>query len=498
MRASRYILAVLAIMLIASACSAGGGNQPPGDIPPLPPVSQPPETTPPTTPPTTVPPTTPPTTDPSVPVNRLDDITPATYQVFGAVNPVPVIADPSDPSRILTRFATDERDIEATGRRAESTSIVWYEITLTGGSKAWVDSTWLVHEITDLAAEKPDTFVVSGLSAGDRLNVRAHPGVDHDAVTTLAAGAAVDTTGRRAQVQGAVWVEVEYSATGKGWVNASFLTPEVTFLADEAPAVYQVTGLDEGNRLNVRKGPGTHSDVITTLAANATDIATTGKRAEVSGGLWRQIELSDGTLGWVSDAFVEPQPEPAPGACRPGGDTFCPSLGANRGTAAAFIARAMGLSGDGGRDWFTDDNGSLFEADINRLAAAGVIKGCNPPANDRICPDEPASRAMVAAWFSRALGLTDDGGRDWFTDDNGSLFEADINRLAAAGIVKACNPPANDKVCPDETIVRGQLAAWTVRAFNIPSTSKDFFVDDNDSIFEDAINAIAAANITRP
>lgn len=439
MRAPRYLVAVLAIVMITAACGGGGTSQPPGDLPVSPPVTQPPDSGPSPTAPPTIPPKTPPTTPPTtppVPVTFLDDIAPGTYQVFGADRPVIVTGDPAEPTKTLARLDPAERDIAATGRRAESGGTVWFEIRMTDGSDGWVDSLYLVHQIEDLTPDKPGDFVVSGLDSGQRLNVRSHPGVDHLVVTTLGAGASIETTGRRAQVQGSVWVEIEYSATGEGWVNASYLVPEVVYLADEAPAVYRVTGLDDGGRLNVRKGPGIHNPAIATLAANATDIATTGKRAEVSGGSWRQIELSDGTLGWVSAAFVELQPEPEPAACRPGGDTFCPLLGATRGMTAAFI--------------------------------------------------------------SRAAGLTDDGGRDWFTDDDGSLFEADINRLAAAGIIKGCNPPAGDKVCPDDVIVRGQLAAWTVRAFGVPGTDRDFFVDDDSSIFEDAINAIAAAGITRP
>lgn len=35
---------------------------------------------------------------------------------------------------------------------------------------------------------------------------------------------------------------------------------------------------------------------------------------------------------------------------------------------------------------FTDDDGSIFEADIEWMAANGVTSGCNPPANDNYCP----------------------------------------------------------------------------------------------------------------
>lgn len=41
-------------------------------------------------------------------------------------------------------------------------------------------------------------------------------------------------------------------------------------------------------------------------------------------------------------------------------------------------------------------------------AASGIVKGCNPPTNDRFCPDEPMTRAEVAALFQRYDALLAD------------------------------------------------------------------------------------------
>jgi hypothetical protein len=58
---------------------------------------------------------------------------------------------------------------------------------------------------------------------------------------------------------------------------------------------------------------------------------------------------------------------------------------------AAFLSRALSLPASA-TDFFTDDDDTTFEADINRLAAAGITKGCNPPANNLYCPDEKVTR----------------------------------------------------------------------------------------------------------
>jgi hypothetical protein len=116
---------------------------------------------------------------------------------------------------------------------------------------------------------------------------------------------------------------------------------------------------------------------------------------------------------------------------------------------------------------FRDDDGSVFEADVEWLAAAGITKGCNPPFNDAFCPGEPVTRGQMAAFLVRALGLTDEGSVG-FVDDDGSVFEADIERMAAAGITKGCNPPVADRFCPDRFVTRAEVAAFLHRALGEP------------------------------
>jgi hypothetical protein len=145
---------------------------------------------------------------------------------------------------------------------------------------------------------------------------------------------------------------------------------------------------------------------------------------------------------------------------------------------------------------FIDDDGSIFEADIERLAAAGITRGCNPPTNDRFCPDASVTRGQMAAFLVRALGLADGGGIS-FTDDDGSIFETDIEKLATAGITKGCNPPVNDRYCPDDSVTRGQMAAFLVRALGLTANASHGFVDDNGSIFETDIERLATAGITK-
>jgi hypothetical protein len=144
---------------------------------------------------------------------------------------------------------------------------------------------------------------------------------------------------------------------------------------------------------------------------------------------------------------------------------------------------------------FVDDDGNVHEGSIEAIAEAGITVGCNPPAYDRYCPRDTVTRGQMAAFFVRALGLPGTG-TDHFDDDEGSIFEGAINRLASAGITQGCNPPANDRFCPDRAMTRGAMAAMLSRAFGYPTSDIDRFDDDDGHIFETAIQTIAAQGVT--
>lgn len=132
---------------------------------------------------------------------------------------------------------------------------------------------------------------------------------------------------------------------------------------------------------------------------------------------------------------------------------------------AAFLVRARGYSSLAFADYFIDDDGSVFENDINQLKEMGVTQGCNPPVNNKFCPDSYVTRGQMAAFLVRFFGYTDNGGGNLFIDDDASIFENDIDKLGTAGVTKGCNPPTNNEFCPDDYVTRGQMAAFLQRAF---------------------------------
>ena len=145
---------------------------------------------------------------------------------------------------------------------------------------------------------------------------------------------------------------------------------------------------------------------------------------------------------------------------------------------------------------FADDDGNTFEADVEWLAAAGITRGCNPPTNTLFCPNEVVTRGQMAAFLVRALGYTDPGSGS-FADTAGHTFEIDIQKLATAGVTKGCNPPTNDKFCPEDLVTRGQMAAFLTRAFSYEDTGTAAFADTAGSVFEEDIKKLATAGVTK-
>lgn len=219
--------------------------------------------------------------------------------------------------------------------------------------------------------------------------------------------------------------------------------------------------------------------------------ATVEIRGEAPG-LWPSVETSSGSSGPTSEhrdpatGESEADEEQTPGSfadvpadsvfsddidflvsqgitrgCNPPrNDRFCPDDPVTRGQMAAFLTRALGLPG--GQARFSDTPGHVFASDVAALADAGITRGCNPPRNDRFCPDDPVTRGQMAAFLARALDLPGAAAR--FFDTAGHTFAADIGALADAGITKGCDPPANDRFCPDAPVTRGQMAAFLRRA----------------------------------
>ena len=140
---------------------------------------------------------------------------------------------------------------------------------------------------------------------------------------------------------------------------------------------------------------------------------------------------------------------------------------------------------------FIDDDGSIFEADIEWMYARGITFGC-PGVGPLYCPFDPVTRAQMASFLVRVFDLPAvEGNR--FTDVGG-VHTANINALAEAGITFGCNP-GGTLFCPTLEVTRAQMGSFLARALGLTPISGDVF-DDVADVHEGNINAIAALGIT--
>ena len=70
---------------------------------------------------------------------------------------------------------------------------------------------------------------------------------------------------------------------------------------------------------------------------------------------------------------------------------------------AVLVVGMLGLSGVAvASHQFRDvPDDHVFHEDIEWLRDTGLTRGCNPPVNDRFCPDDPVTRGQMAAFMHR-------------------------------------------------------------------------------------------------
>ena len=148
------------------------------------------------------------------------------------------------------------------------------------------------------------------------------------------------------------------------------------------------------------------------------------------------------------------------------------------------------IGGGGGFDgMFSDDDGNVHEPNIEIIAAQAITQGCG---GTLYCPADLVTRGQMASFLARMLGLTP-GAADHFTDDNGTTHEPNINAIADAGITLGTG---NGHYDPDGYVTRDQMASFLVRALDLAAVTADYFTDDNGTTHEPNINIIRANNIT--
>jgi hypothetical protein len=149
--------------------------------------------------------------------------------------------------------------------------------------------------------------------------------------------------------------------------------------------------------------------------------------------------------------------------------TYGPDLSTNRAQMASFFANLIRETGgelpDNPPSAFGDTGGSVHGANIDALAAIGVVAGTSATTYS---PSRSVTRGQMATFISRTYEyLTGEelvGDQDFFGDDNGSVHENAINAIAQVGITGG---DASGNFRPDGNVTRGAMAAFLARTLDL-------------------------------
>ena len=101
--------------------------------------------------------------------------------------------------------------------------------------------------------------------------------------------------------------------------------------------------------------------------------------------------------------------------------------------------------------------------------------------------------ALVAAPAgARAAEDVPPGG--FFVDDDGSTHEPAINALAAAGFTDGCG---QGRFCPEEVVTRGQMATFLARVLDLDDARRLRSTMSAGSAHRDVIDSVFASGITK-
>lgn len=152
-----------------------------------------------------------------------------------------------------------------------------------------------------------------------------------------------------------------------------------------------------------------------------------------------------------------------------GGGNYCPDQAVTREQMAAFIIRALGdfdPPTPPSQRFLDVPPSNPFSPFIEQMAIRQITVGCG---GGNYCPSASVLREQMAAFIIRGIGELNPPVPPMQRFDDvppSNQFYNFIERMGALGITLGCsaNPPL---YCPTQSVTRGQMAVFLVRAFNL-------------------------------
>ena len=142
-------------------------------------------------------------------------------------------------------------------------------------------------------------------------------------------------------------------------------------------------------------------------------------------------------------------------------DTFRPDRAVTRAQMASFLARALGLEADGPPAFDDVDPDDVHAGSIAALSEAGITNGSDDGA---FRPTDHVTRAQMASFLTRALDLRPAGAPRFSDVDPDGVHAAAIASIAREGISTGF---PDGTFHPTQQVTRAQMAGFIARALDL-------------------------------
>lgn len=166
----------------------------------------------------------------------------------------------------------------------------WYKIRLSNGETGYVSSQYIKLDSESIPEPEPTPQIRTGYSTGDSVRIRSAASTSATILTTVNKGQSFKVIGESTNG----WYNVELSNSTKGYISAQYVsfTPPVT-----TPQTR--TGYSTRDNVRIHSAASTTATILTTV--------NKGQSFKVIGESkngWYNVELSNGTKGYISAQYV--------------------------------------------------------------------------------------------------------------------------------------------------------------------------------------------------
>ncbi len=218
---------------------------------------------------------------------------------------------------------------------------------------------------------------------------------------------------------------------------------------------------------------GIGAGVVAGIGTGSTTTAPQSGGTTTTGGVARGIERACRPGRVVATAFTDLGDVHRAGvqcvawwkvAAGTSSSTFTPTGTISRAQLATFVVNLATSAGRvlpaTGVDHFDDDAGSIHEANINRVASAGIMGSSNRSYSPDLAVSRSSMAAVIAKTYRHVAGRSLPTGPDAFSDDSAEASQSSINSVAAAGIAVGY---ADGRFHPTVPVTREQMATFYAR-----------------------------------